>query len=191
MNVPILSARVLLTVVLFLVWILPGSLRADGPADNIASKVRPIPPVGILVPEETRASLKEGLDKLETEIVALRDLLQKKPDLLSLMPDVEVFHKAVRYALDYGEFFHTNELKGAAQLLRQGMERAEDLRAGRSPWIDATGLVVRGYRSKISNAPRYQEILRKPGTPMRCTSPAVTGMSSPMHPHGRAFTLAA
>jgi hypothetical protein len=131
---------------------LPGSLRADGPADNIASKVRPIPPVGILVPEETRASLKEGLDKLETEIVALRDLLQKKPDLLSLMPDVEVFHKAVRYALDYGEFFHTNELKGAAQLLRQGMERAEDLRAGRSPWIDATGLVVRGYRSKIDGS---------------------------------------
>src|SRR6185436_19839465 len=37
-------------------------------------------------------------------------------------------------------------------LLDEGRERAVHLRAKRAPWLDATGLVVRGYRSKLDGS---------------------------------------
>src|SRR6185295_1215433 len=38
------------------------------------------------------------------------------------------------------------------ELLRIGQERAEALLAGKAPWARATGLVVRGYRSRIDDS---------------------------------------
>ncbi len=37
-------------------------------------------------------------------------------------------------------------------LLKQGLERASQLQSGQAPWNSATGLVVRGYRSKIDGS---------------------------------------
>src|SRR5207247_11203035 len=37
-------------------------------------------------------------------------------------------------------------------LLRQGLERAAPLRDGQAPWTTATGLVVRGYVSKLDGS---------------------------------------
>ncbi|MBM4156260.1 MAG: hypothetical protein FJ221_14715 [Lentisphaerae bacterium] len=122
---------------------------ADGPADNVAEKVRPIPPPGIAVPEKDRADLQAGLDALGREIEALRAASPKRSELL---PDVEILHKAVRYALEGGEFFKTNEIRSAKDLLALGMERAAQLRAGAAPWLTSTGLVVRGYRSRIDGS---------------------------------------
>ncbi|MBU4459043.1 MAG: hypothetical protein KJ579_00640, partial [Verrucomicrobia bacterium] len=122
---------------------------ADGPSDNIAEKVRPIPPPGIVVPEKDRAELQAGLDALGREMAALRSA---PPAQAQLLPDVEIFHKAVRYALDYGEFFKTNELAAAKNLLKLGTERAAHLRAGEAPWRTATGLVARAFRSRIDGS---------------------------------------
>lgn len=132
-------------------FLLAGALAAvaDGPADNIAEKVRPIPPPGIAVPEKDRSELRAGLDSLGHEIAALRSAPAAQAELL---PDVEIFHKAVRYALDYGEFFKTNELAAAKNLLTLGAERAERLRAGEAPWRTATGLVARAFRSRIDSS---------------------------------------
>jgi len=38
------------------------------PADNIVDKVRPVPPVGIAVPDDVRKDLTSGLDSLGKEI---------------------------------------------------------------------------------------------------------------------------
>lgn len=122
---------------------------ADGPADNVAEKVRPIPPPGIAVPEKDRAELQAGIDALGREIAALHSA---PPAQAQLLPDVEIFHKAVRYALDYGEFFKTNELAAAKGLLKLGAERAAQLRAGAAPWRTATGLVARAFRSRIDGS---------------------------------------
>ena len=122
---------------------------ADGPADNVAEKVRPIPPPGIAVPEKDRAELQAGLGALGREIEALRAAPARQA---SLLPDVEILHKAVRYALEGGEFFKTNEIRSAKDLLKLGMERAAQLRAGTAPWLTSTGLVVRGYRSRIDGS---------------------------------------
>jgi hypothetical protein len=84
---------------------------ADGPSDNVADKVRRIPPPGITIAETDRAELSEGVARLGKEIEALRGDLKSKRALLELLPDVQIFHKAVDWALRYEEFFKTNEVK--------------------------------------------------------------------------------
>jgi dienelactone hydrolase len=58
----------------------------------------------------------------------------------------------VRYALEFGEFFKPVEIDHAKDLLRHGQERADALTHGSAPWTTATGLVVRGYVSKIDRS---------------------------------------
>ena len=50
---------------LMLTWVLAG---ADGPRDNIAENVRPVPPPGITVPAAERQELEAGLKELRQEI---------------------------------------------------------------------------------------------------------------------------
>src|SRR6188768_4092124 len=72
-------------------------VRADGPADNRPEKVRPVPPPGIAISETDRAELRAGVAELGKEIDALRAELNSKPAILELLPDVQIFHNAVRY----------------------------------------------------------------------------------------------
>jgi hypothetical protein len=110
------------------------------------------PPPGIQVPEPDRAELAAGVATLGKDIAALRGELKSKPMLLALLPDVQIFHDAVRYALDYGEFFDAKQIPIAKNLLALGSQRAKELRAGQPSWIAATGPVVRGYISKIDGS---------------------------------------
>ncbi|MCH9655348.1 MAG: hypothetical protein K0U86_21905 [Planctomycetes bacterium] len=125
----------------------PALLLADGPADNIPEKVRKIPALGVEVPEKQKQQLQQGLAKLQASL----DQLKKSKDsrIQSLIPDVEIYHRAVRCALEYQEFFHEREIGNGLKLLQQGQERAEQLLKGEAPWTQKTGLVVRGYISKI------------------------------------------
>jgi hypothetical protein len=127
-------------------------LHGDGPGDNLPDKVRPVPPLGIVVPAAERAELQRGVAELGQEIASLRAALKGKPALLDLLPDVQVYHNAVRYALAYNEFFNAREISIASKLLKQGLERARLLREGAAPWTTATGLVVRGYLSRIDGS---------------------------------------
>src|ERR1051325_12122583 len=125
---------------------------ADGPKDNLPDNVRPVPPPGVAVTEKDAKELRESLADLRRQIDALPAALKFKPALLELAPDVEIFHKAVRYALDYNEFFKPGEIAAAKVLLREANTRAAALRTGSAPWTNATGLVVRGFRSRIDGS---------------------------------------
>jgi Prolyl oligopeptidase family len=129
-----------------------GLARGDGPGDNLPAQVRPIPPEGIKLDATDRSALQAGLLGLGKEIEDRRRELKDKPVLLDLLPDIEIYHKAVRYALEYNEFHNRREVAAAQKLLEQGLERARQLRDGNAPWNTATGLVVRGYRSKIDGS---------------------------------------
>ncbi len=124
--------------------------RADGPADNNPDKVRRIPALGI----EVSAAEQEELTKLLAPLkVAIDDLAKKNdPRTRELLPDVEIFYRAVHDALVYREFFSDQEPKTARQLLELGIERARQLAEGVAPWTTQTGLVVRGYVSKIDGS---------------------------------------
>jgi dienelactone hydrolase len=126
-------------------------VRADGPADNLPDQVRRVPPPGIKISETDRAELENGVMVLTNEVRSLRGELEE-PALVALLPDVQIFHKAVDWALRYDEFYKSNEVAVARTLLQQGVERAKALWAGVAPWTNATGLVVRGYISKIDGS---------------------------------------
>jgi hypothetical protein len=113
---------------------------------------RSTPPPGIAIAAKDRAELESSVAELRKQIDALRVELKNKRALIELLPDVEIYHKAVDWALGHDEFHRTNEVSMAKVLLRQGLERARELQDGRAPWTTATGLVVRGYISKIDGS---------------------------------------
>ncbi len=109
-----------------------------------APQNKPLPAPGISVPDADKRQLRAGLDRLGARI----DALKGNPRLA----DVLVFHKAVRFALDGNEFFREEQIYRAKELLRIGTERADNLARGDAPWTRATGLVVRGYISKLDGS---------------------------------------
>jgi hypothetical protein len=106
--------------------------------------VRPVPPPGIAISAQEREQLAAGLRHLDEATLQLRGN--------ALLPDVLIYEEAVRTALNLDGFYKTDEVAKAQALLAQGEERAAQLAQGHAPWTTATGLVVRGYISKIDHS---------------------------------------
>ena len=126
--------------------------REAAVAENTLESVKPVPPPGITIPQADRTELEEGVSEFGKAIESLRAELSRKPALLDLLSDVQVYHKAVDWALRYNEFYRTNEIQAARQLLAEGMARVKALREGAAPWASDTGLVARGYVSRIDGS---------------------------------------
>src|SRR5947207_611287 len=90
--------------------------------------VKLIPPAGVEVSAQDRAELEAGLKSLQTAI----EKLKGNP----LLPDVLIYREAVRYALQYNEFFKPEEVTKAKVLLQHGEERAKQLSEGKALWIN-------------------------------------------------------
>jgi len=118
----------------------------------VSSSSRIAPPAGIAIAAADRKSLEENAANLGAKITRLRSQLKGNAALEPLLADAEIFHKAVHWALAYDEFFRSNEVSLARALLKQGAERAHQLAAGQAPWLTATGLVVRGFVSRIDGS---------------------------------------
>jgi hypothetical protein len=114
------------------------------PASQQGGKIKIIPPPGVTVSAADQKALHTGLSRLQTKL----DALKGNPRL----PDVQVFAKAVSYALDGNEFFSPDDVFKAKELLRIANARADQLARGDAPWTRATGLVVRGYVSRIDGS---------------------------------------
>ena len=125
-------------------------LRICETAPSAPPKRIPIP--GITLTDAERTELTNGASALRRDIDQLARDLSAEPKLIALLPDVEIFHKAVDWALRYDEFMAPKEIAFARTLLQQGAQRVTQLRAKQAPWLDATGLVVRGYRSKLDGS---------------------------------------
>ncbi|MHC2070910.1 prolyl oligopeptidase family serine peptidase [Bremerella sp. T1] len=137
--------RILLPCLITVLLAMP--LWADGPADNIPANVRPIPPLGIEVPADDAAELSQGLERLDDLIKQLK--MRRDARTPQMLPDVEIFSRAIHQALKYREFYKPGDISAAKLTLAEGLNRAESLLEGKTPWTTQTGLVVRGYRSKI------------------------------------------
>jgi dienelactone hydrolase len=122
-------------------------LPALAQVPNDPTKVKPIPPPGKEIPANDRAELEAGVAKLGQALSALRDELKDKPDLLALLPDVQIYHNAVRYPLVYDE---PMDVKSARQALVDADTRVKQLRAGKPEWVSVTG--PRGYVSRIDGS---------------------------------------
>ncbi|HEY1110263.1 MAG TPA: prolyl oligopeptidase family serine peptidase, partial [Opitutaceae bacterium] len=113
-----------------------------------------LPPAGVAIPEAARKELTAATETLRKDIDALATELAApgKTRWATMLPDVEVYHKAVDWSLRYDEFFDVKHVEVAKRLLKTGHERAAQLREGKAPWTEATGTVIRGYRSKLDNS---------------------------------------
>jgi dienelactone hydrolase len=146
--------------------------NADGIQDNIPENVRRIPELGVPVPEDRAASMRTSLGQLQEKIAAIN--ASKDAAAKSLLPDVMIFERAVRCALDYQEFFDVKDLDKADTLLIEGIKRADQLLAGKPEWITQKGLVVRGYISRIDNTVQPYGVVIPPtyaidhSVPTRC-----------------------
>jgi dienelactone hydrolase len=134
----------------FVIALVATPVFADGLGDNDPAKVRRVPALGIEVAEGTRKELVEQLAVLKDLIDRLTQFGNRRA--AELLPDVKIFHRAVHDALEYRELFNEKELPAAKKLLEQGIERARQLERGEAPWTSQTGLVVRGYVSRIDGS---------------------------------------
>ena len=155
---------------------------ADGPDDNQPTRVRPIPRPGIEVPAQIRQELEKKLDQLAQSIEEYR---LTRPADLELLPDVEIFYRAVHDALTYNEFFDEREFAAARKLLAQGAERLAKLRADNPDWTRKTGLVVRGFVSEIDGSIQPYGLVIPAGYDFSAAKP----MPLDLWFHGRGETL--
>lgn len=112
------------------------------------ARVKPIPAAGIVLPEAEHAALQAELDHLESDIQALSG----RPGFRQAEPDLEVFHKAVAWSLADGTFYSEKQVAYAQSLVREGEGRAQAFSQGGTPWLRASGTVLRGYRSTVDDS---------------------------------------
>lgn len=105
---------------------------------------RVLPPYGDKIKPDDKSALELECAALEKDFATL----PRKP----ANANAEVFLKAVRFALDQREFYNANDSEKARLLLKEAQSRIASLRAGESPWMTATGLVVRGYYSSLDGS---------------------------------------
>lgn len=92
-----------------------------------------------------RDELKAALDKLPPD--------SQDADEPSARADVEIFHKAIDYAIRHNEFFDPKrDLARVEALKKAGLARAKSLAAGEAPWEEQRGVVVRGFRSSLDGS---------------------------------------
>lgn len=137
---------------IFLAFVVSWLMMSGEAVAQAPNHSRIAPPMGIEIQPVIRAELESGTAALRTSIEVLRTQFRQQPRALALLPDIEIFHKAVHWALAHDEFLRSNDVGIARTLLKHGRERAAHLAEGRAPWQTATGLVVRGFVSRIDGS---------------------------------------
>jgi hypothetical protein len=126
--------------------------ETNDPAKTLVTMTPRVPAIGIELAENVDTHLRKKTDALGQAIQALAKQHVNTPTLLRYLPDVQVYHKAVDWALKHRIFFKQSESKIAEQLLVAGNERAVQLSKGKTPWVRADGLTVRGYVSRLDGS---------------------------------------
>lgn len=120
-------------------WLLCVSVHSAEPKIE-----RRLPPPGIEIPLAQRERLAAEVSKLKDELAGIGDVEQSE--------DVELFVKAVDFALLHNEFYNAKDVEKADRLLKSAQDRLSQMKAGETPWHRQQGLVVRGYRSRIDDS---------------------------------------
>ncbi|MES2598950.1 MAG: prolyl oligopeptidase family serine peptidase [Verrucomicrobiota bacterium] len=109
---------------------------------------------GSLPPKPTAALNAEQEGALEKSLAALQaefEGVKKHPR----SADAAIFLKAVRYAIDYDEWYDKKAddgVKKATLLLEEAKKRIASLKENKTPWMDGTGPKVLGFYSKIDDS---------------------------------------
>ena len=136
------SGLVLVGIVASAVWL---AAQTPAPAQ--------FPPRGRGISAAEQATLQSSVDQLAAKVAALKTQYPSGT-LADRVADVEVYLDAVRRPLKYDERLWapsgTTPADYAARTLATGDQRAELLRAGRTPWMSESG--VRGFYSRMDGS---------------------------------------
>jgi len=132
---------------------------ADEPLPPIPPIKRLLPPEGVKLPEEVERTLRERLVIVEARLSRVSKELEEKRRVRfgrgawDYLPDVEIFTKAVRYAIELHEFYDVaKDVAKAKKLLDEAERRIAELEQGTHSWTKGPGLTVRGYPSGIDDS---------------------------------------
>lgn len=109
---------------------------------------------GSLPPKPTAALSAEQEAGIEKELAAVLADFQKVADH-ERAADADIFLKAVRYALDFDEWYDKKPedgVKKATALLAEAKKRIASLKEGKTPWMDGSGQKVLGFYSGIDGS---------------------------------------
>ncbi len=93
-----------------------GVALADGPTDNSAENVRPIPPLGLEIADEATAALQRRCQSIRGQWDALvaaagqsadakKNVDERLAQLEALTPEILVFPRAVEMAIEFQQFY--------------------------------------------------------------------------------------
>lgn len=127
-------------------------------------------------PSESEAqAIRAGLSELQKTVAGLK---QQNKDA-RLVADVEIYAKAVEWALRHNEFYLPKPLADgskpktepkskypqyALNAIKTGLKRAEELAAGQSSWVAQTGKSIRGYVSRVDGSVQPYAVTLPEGT---------------------------
>src|SRR5437764_12069845 len=96
-----------------------------------------------------KQQIQSKIDQLGAMIAKLRS---RRADA-SLLADVEIYRQAAVWKMAYPEeFFRERSVADTLSVLDKGLERAAQLKEGKSPWTTHKGRVVRGFRSALDGS---------------------------------------
>jgi hypothetical protein len=99
--------------------------------------------------ESEKQQIQAKIDQLG---LVIRELKSRRAED-GLLPDVEIYYEAARWKMAYPEeFFRQRSVTDTLAVLDKGLERAAQLKDGRSPWTTQKGRVVRGFRSALDDS---------------------------------------
>jgi hypothetical protein len=115
---------------------------------DVPQLLAPARPVGLLAAE--RGRLANGLKELNDRLAKLRASRPAvKPDHLA---DAEIFAKGISWALRYDESLTRADVALLKKALERGKERLVSLEAGKRPWAEKKGKVVRAFVSAVDGS---------------------------------------
>ena len=96
---------------------------------------------------EQQQQIAEKINQLDAAIGKLRASV---PD--EQLADVEVYLKAAQWIVRFDEFYAAAYPAQTIAVLDAGLERAGKLEAGGTPWTASSGVICRGYRSRVDGS---------------------------------------
>lgn len=122
-----------------------AQLRSDGATASFRGALPPQPVLAL-------SSEQEGqIEKRLAEVTAMFEGVKQS----QRAADVEIFLKAVRYALEFDEWYDKKPedgVKKAMKLLEEAEMRTLALKRNQAPWLDGGGWKVLGFYSKIDGS---------------------------------------
>jgi len=124
-----------------------AQLRPDGATASFKGSLPPKPTAALSAEQETL---------LEKELSAVTQEFQSVKQH-PRAADAAIFLKAVRYALDFDEWYDKKPedgVKKATTLLEEAKKRVASLKENKTPWMQGSGQKVLGFYSKIDDSPQ-------------------------------------